>query len=287
MLTRYEEEEVCSFTLCFYFHPIDQPLRTTGAMNNSSSFSVQETSSPLLITYVNISMTIVALATLSHISALFTLFRDRRLRRKIMSPFMINISVISLVLSIGGYAVTLGTDFKRQTRNNTQAVYLCNWVTFVGLLSKNAFLSTLCAMNIVSKLASDRCTRGVAQQITRKSNIIIFSASWLYSILMSVPINFEDSLSALSASQLTCNLNWTSREKLHFLYNALVAITTLLLPMVICFAMQYHCARSVDTRWGTPLCNSDTRHAHHFPPPPLPPLMLSVLGSFGLISLWN
>ena len=243
MLKRYEKEKVCSFTLCFCFHPTDHPLRTPDAMNNSSSFSVQETSSPLLIIHVNISMTVVVLATLSHISALFTLFRDLRLRRKIMSPFMINISVISLVLSIGGYAVTLGTDFKTETRNNTQAVYLCNWVAFVGLLSKNAFLSTLCAMNIASKLVSDRCTRGVAQQITRKSNIIIFSVSWLYSILMSVPINFEDSLSALSASQLTCNLNWTSREKLHFLYNALVAITTLLVPMVICFAMQYHFAR--------------------------------------------
>lgn len=248
MLTLYEKGEDCSFTLCFYFHPKDQPLRTTDAMSNSSSFSVQETSSPLLIIHVNISMTVIVLATLCHISALFTLFRGRRLRRKIMSLFMINISVISLVLSIGGYAVTLGTDFKKETKNNKQAVYLCNWVTFVGLLSKNAFLSTLCAMNITSKLVSDRCARGVAQQITRKSNIIIFSASWLYSILMSVPINFEDSLSSLSASQLTCNLNWTSREKLHFLYNALVAITTLLLPMAICFGMQYHCARSVDTR---------------------------------------
>lgn len=213
-------------------------------MNNSSAF-VQESSSPLLIISVNISMAVVVFATLCHISALFTLFR---LRKKIMSPFMINISVICLVLSIGDYAVTMGTDFKMKTRNNTQAVYLCNWVTFVGLLSKCAFSSTLCAMNIVSKLAFDRCVRGVAQQITRKSHIILFSALWLFSILMSVLIVFEDSLSALSASQLTCNLNWTSRKKLVLLYNALAAITTLLLPMVICFAMQYHCARSVDTR---------------------------------------
>ena len=215
-------------------------------MNNSSSFSVQETSSPLFIIHVNLSMTVVVLATLCHISALFTLFRGH-LRRKIMSPFMINISLISLVLSIAGYAVTMGTDFKKETRNNTQAVLLCNWVTFVGLLAKNVFLSTLCAMNIASKIVSDRCDRGLPQQITRKSNIIIFSASWLYSILMSVPVLFEESLSSLSASQLTCSLNWTSREKLHFLYNAFVAITTLLIPMVICFAMQYHCTRSVDT----------------------------------------
>lgn len=239
----------------FIFIQQISPLRTTGAMNNSSSFSVQETSSSLLIIYVNISMTVVVLATLCHISALFTLFQGR-LRRRIMSPFMINISVISLLLSIGGYAVTLGTDFKKETRNNTQAVYLCNWVTFAGLLSKNAFWSTLCAMNIVSKLVSDRCDRGLPQQMTRKSNIIIFSVSWLYSILTSFPILFKDSLTVLSASQLTCNLNWTSRGKLLFLYNAFVAVTTLLLPMVICLAMQYHCARSVDTRWGTPLCKS-------------------------------
>ena len=212
-------------------------------MNNSSSS--QETSSALLVIYVNISMTVIVLATLCHISALITLFQSR-LRAKIMSPFMINISVISLMLSIGGYAVTLGKDFEKETRNNKQAVYLCNWVNFVGLLSKNAFWSTLCAMNIASKLVSDRCNRGVPQQITRKSNIMIFSASWLYSILTSFPILFEDSLTALSASQLTCNLNWTSRGKLHFLYNAFVVITTLLLPVVICFAMQYHCARSVD-----------------------------------------
>lgn len=215
-------------------------------MNNSSTF-VQESSSPLLIISVNISMTVVVLASLCHISALFTLFR-RRLRKKIMSPFMINISVISLALSIGGYAVTLGTNFKKETRNNTQGVFLCNWVTFVGLLSKNAFLSTLCAMNIVSKVAAERCVGGVAQQITRKSNIIMFLASWLYSILMSVLIFFEVSLSALSASQLTCQLNWSSRKKLHFLYNAFVVIATSLLPMVICFTMQYHFARSVDTR---------------------------------------
>lgn len=217
-------------------------------MNNSSAF-VQESSSPLLIISVNISMAVVVFATLCHISALFTLFR---LRKKIMSPFMINISVICLVLSIGDYAVTMGTDFKTKTRNNTQAVYLCNWVTFVDLLSKYAFSSTLCAMNIVSKLALDRCVRGVAQQITRKSHIILFSSLWLYSIFMSVLVVFEDSLSALSASQLTCNLNWTSRKKLVLLYNALAAITTLLLPMVICFALQYHCARSVDTGWSTP-----------------------------------
>jgi len=216
-------------------------------MNNSSSFNGQEASSALLIIYVNISMTVVVLATLCHISALFTLFQGR-LRRKIMSPFMINISVISLVLSIGGYAVSLGKDFKKETRNNKQSVYLCNWVNFVGLLSKNAFWSTLCAMNIASKLVSDRCDRGVPQQIKRKSYIMIFLASWLYAILTSFPILFEDSLTALSASQLTCNLNWTSWRKPHYLYNAFVAITTLLLPMVICFAMQYHCARSVDTR---------------------------------------
>ena len=215
-------------------------------MHNSSG-SIQVSSSPLMIISVNISMTLVALASLCHISALFTLFRGG-LRKKIMSPSMINISVISLVLSLGGYAVTLGTDFKKETRNNTQALYLCNWVTFVGLLSKYAFSSTLCAMNIVSKLISDRCVRGVPQQMRTKSHIIIFSASWLYSISMSVLLLFEDSLSTLSASQLTCSLNWTSRKELHFLYNALVAITTLLLPMVICCAMQYHCARSVDTR---------------------------------------
>lgn len=189
-------------------------------------------------------MAAVVLAFLSHISAILILFRSA-LRKKIMSPFKINLSVICLLVSAGDYAVTLGTDFKRETENNTKTIFLCNWVAFVGLLSKAAYSSTLCAMNILSNIAADRCSRGVCQQITRTSRTIIFSASWFYSVVLSGILLFDNSLSALSASQLTCQLNWSSQEKLHFIYNAIVVMTTMLLPMVICFAIQWHCARSV------------------------------------------
>lgn len=223
-------------------------------MNNSSiSEGEKADSSPLLILSVNISMFVVVLAFLSHISAILILFRSA-LRKKIMSPFMINLSVICLVVSAGDYAVTLGTDFKKETENNTKTIFPCNWVAFVGLLSKAAYSSTLCAMNIVSNLAADRCSRGVHQQSTTTCIIIVFSASWLYSVLLSGILLFDNSLSTLSASQLTCRLNWSSQEKLHFVYNAIVVTMTMLLPMVICFAMQCHCARSVNSRGCTFLC---------------------------------
>lgn len=217
-------------------------------MNNSSAVGeaaedVQPCNPWLLTISVNISMAVVALALMCHISALFILCRST-LRRKIMTPFMANISAISIVLSACGYSVTLGINFKLETENNTKSVFLCSWVAFVSLLSKSAYAFTLCTANVVSKLAADRCARGATQQIRKSSTIIFFIASWLYSIVISGAILFEDSLYALSGSQMSCQLNWPSQESRHFLYNVIVIVTTtLLLPMVVCFVMQYLCVR--------------------------------------------
>ena len=139
----------------------------------------------------------------------------------------------------------MSIDFKKETKNNTKDSFLCRWVTFVLLLSKAAYSCTLCAMNFVTSLAAARCFRGVRQQITRATEIIVFVGSWLYSVVISGISLFDDGLSALSASKLTCQLNWSSQEKLHVVYNAFVVTTTVLLPMLICFAVQCHLARSV------------------------------------------
>lgn len=211
-------------------------------MNNSSVSLEDMSSSPFLILSVNISMAVVVLAFLCHLTAVFTLLRPT-MRRKIMTPFMINLCVISLIMAVCGYSVTLGTNLKEETENNTREAFLCNWVAYVGILCKCAFSSTLCAMNAVSTIAADRCSHGAAQPISRKSNMIVFLALWLYPFIMGGIPFFAGNLFRLSASELTCQQHWPSKESSHNFYNTFTSIMTFLLPMVICFVTQYLCSR--------------------------------------------
>ena len=207
-------------------------------MSNSSVFLNDNNSGPLLTLSVNISMTIVVLAFLCHLTAVFILLRPT-MRHKIMSPFMINICIISLVLAACGYSVTMGTNLKRETANNTRVVFRCSWVAYVGLLCSCAYSSTLCAMNVVSKVVMGRCSRGVPETISKKSKIIVLSVLWIYpSVICTIPL-FAGNLYGLSGSELMCQLHWPSKESLHNFYNAFTSIAMFLLPMVICFMMQY------------------------------------------------
>lgn len=210
-------------------------------MNNSSCLLAEdENSDSLLITSVNIHMTLVVLSFLCNISALFILFR-RSLRGKIMTHLMVNLNAVSLVQSTFGYALSIGTSFKMQ--KSSQGVSLCNWVAFADLVSQLSYSSTLCAMNVVSKLASGRCYLGASQQITKNSKVIFFVASWFYSITLSGSILLEQSLSAPSASKLTCQLNWPSHDSHVPVFNVIIVLMVLLLPMFICSTMQYLCSR--------------------------------------------
>lgn len=221
-----------------YFLIIQASLR----MNNSSVSVEDEISSPFLILSVNISMGVVVLAFLCHMTAVFTLLRPT-MRKKIMTPFMVNISSISLTLASCGYSVTLGTNFLRETENNTKVVFRCSWVAYVDLLCTWTYSSTLCAMNVVSKIVVDRCSRGASQPISRKSNNILLLVSWLYPFVMSGIPFLAGNLFRLSASKLTCQLHWPSKQNGYYLYNTFASIAVFLLPMVICFAMQYLCSR--------------------------------------------
>ena len=210
---------------------------------NSSSVSLEDkSSSQLFILSVNISMSIVVLTFLCHLVSLLTLFRTA-MRRKIFTPFMINISIISLVLAACGYSVTLGTNLKIETKNDTREAFLCNWVAYVGVLCKYAYSATLCAMNIVSKVAADRCSRNEAQPMSVKSNVIVFMALWVYPLCMSGIPFLVGNLFRLSASELICQLHWPSKETSHNFYNSFAGIAMFLLPMVLSFTTQYLLSR--------------------------------------------
>lgn len=210
---------------------------------NSSSVSLEDKSSiQLFILSVNISMSIVVLAFLCHLVSLFTLFRPA-MRRKIFTPFMINISIISLVLAACRYSVTLGTNLKIETKNDTRQAFLCSWVAYVGVLCKYAYSSTLCAMNIVSKVTADRCSRNKAQPISVKTNVIVFTALWIYPLCMSGMPFLAGNLFRLSASELICQLHWPSKETSHDFYNSFAGIAMFLLPMMLSFTTQYLLSR--------------------------------------------
>ena len=210
---------------------------------NSSSVSLEDKSSiQLFILSVNISMSFVVLTFLCHLVSLCTLFRPA-MRRKIFTPFMINISIISLMLTGCGYSVTLGTNLKIETKNDTRQAFLCSWIAYVSVLCKYAYSSTLCAMNIVSKVTADRCSRNEAQPISVKTNIIVFMALWVYPLCMSGIPFLVGNLFRLSASELICQLDWPSKETSHNLYNSFTGIAMFLIPMVLSFTTQYLLSR--------------------------------------------
>ena len=184
-------------------------------------------------------MALLVLASLCNISAEFILFR-RTLRGKIMASFMINLTAISLVQSTFGYALTLSGD---TVERSSKGYFLCQWVAFTDLFSQCAYSSTLCAMNVVSKLASGRCYLGASQQIPRRSKMIFFTASWLCSIAFSSMLLSEKSFSVLSTSKFTCHLDWASQERHVFIVNVTVVLVFLLLPLLICSVTQYFCTR--------------------------------------------
>lgn len=210
-------------------------------MNHSSCFTAEDGSFSRAqsIISVNVNMALLVLASLCNISAEMILFR-RALRGKIMAPFMINLTAISLVQSTFGYALTLGIG---SVERSSKGYFLCRWVAFTDLFSQCAYSFTLCAMNVVSKLASGRCYLGASQQITKRSKGMFFTASWLCFIAFSSILLGEESLSVPSASKLTCHLDWASQETHVFSFNLAVILVFLLLPLSICSTIQYFCSR--------------------------------------------
>lgn len=211
-------------------------------MNHSSCLTAEKDGSispAQSIISVNLNMALLVLTSLCNISAEFILFR-RTLRGKIMASFMINLTAISLVQSTFGYALTLSGD---TVERSSKGYFLCQWVAFTDLFSQCAYSSTLCAMNVVSKLASGRCYLGASQQIPRRSKMIFFTASWLCSIAFSSMLLSEKSFSVLSTSKFTCHLDWASQERHVFIVNVTVVLVFLLLPLLICSITQYFCTR--------------------------------------------
>lgn len=212
-------------------------------MNSSRDEQDNNSRRVLLVLAVNVSVFFVSLAFICHLTALVTLLRPE-LRRKLFTPFMINLCVISIVLAGCSYFLPLGIDRLRQdvNENAQKETFICSWTAFMGILCKCAYSSTVCAMSVVSKIALKRCTRGETQVISRKRKIILFSALWAYPLLLSGIPSFLKDPFGRSASGLMCQLRWPSKENGHNVYNIFASIA-LFLPIAICFKAQYDFAR--------------------------------------------
>lgn len=211
-------------------------------MNSSRGSTTEVGSSPSFILSVNISLFIMVMAFLCHVTALVTLLR-REMLRKLLTSLMINVCVISLVLAICGYTVTLTSNLKIETENNTKEVFLCNWTAFVSLFCSCAYSLTLCAMSFVSAIAAGRCLRAEAQAMSRKSTIVMIATLWIYPICVSGPSLIVRNVFRLSASELICQLHWSSVESSHIAYNIFASVTIFFFPMVVCLQVQYRLSR--------------------------------------------
>ena len=195
-------------------------------------------SSSLLVLSVNISMTFVVLALILHFSTIYALFRPT-MRRRGLTPMMLNICIVSIILTACGYSVSMGIDFKGEKNNNT-LVFPCKWTAFVGIWGSCAYSSTLCGMNVLSEIFMLRCSGGGVQSVSRRSNIALFLLLWIYPLLVGVLSYFVGDLYHISASDLTCDLNWLSEE---YLFNTFSSFAIYLLPMLLCLTMQYNILR--------------------------------------------
>lgn len=222
---------------CFsssFFHSRRLALK----MNNSSAMINGYRSSSLLVLSVNISMAFVVLALILHLSTIYALFRPT-MRRRVLAPMMLNICIVSIILTACGYSVSMGIDFKGETNNNT-LVFPCKWTAFVGIWGSCAYSSTLCGMNVLSEIFMLRCSGGRVQSVSRRSNIALFLLLWIYPILVGALSYFVGDLYRISASDLTCDLNWLSEE---YLFNTFSSFAIYLLPMLLCLTMQYNILR--------------------------------------------
>lgn len=212
-------------------------------MNNSRDGQDSNSRRLLFVLAINLSVFFVSLAFICHLTALIALFRPE-LRRRLFTPFMINLCVISMVLAGCSYFLPLGLDKLRQdvNENAQKEMFVCNWTAFMGILCKSAYSSTVCAMSVVSKIALKRCTCGETQVISRKRKLILFSALWAYPLVLSGIPSFLKDPFGRSASGLMCQLRWPSKENAHNIYNIFSSIA-LFLPMAICFKAQYDFAR--------------------------------------------
>ena len=221
---------------CIYFS------QTQLRMNSSRGSMTEVSSSPFFILSVNISLFVMVMAFLCHVTALVALLR-REMRRKLLASLMINVCVISLVLATCGYTVTLTSNLKIETENDTKEVFLCNWTAFVSVFCSCAYSVTLCAMTFVSAIAAGRCLRAEAQAMSRKSTIVMIATLWIYPIFVSGPSFIVGNVFRLSASELICLLHWPSGESSHNAYNIFASVAIFFLPMVVCLQVQYRLSR--------------------------------------------
>ena len=208
-------------------------------MNNSSAMINGYRSSSLLVLSVNISMTFVVLGLILHLTTIYVLFRPT-MRRRILAPLMLNINIVSIILTACGYSVSMGIDFIGETKNNKTLVFRCRWTASVAIWGSCAYSSTLCAINVLSEIFMHRCSGGLAQSLSRRCNITILLLLWIYPLLVSALSYFVGDLYGISASELTCDLNWLSEE---YLFNTFSSFAIYLLPMLLCLTTQYNILR--------------------------------------------
>lgn len=227
-----------SFDFAFFSSSFFHSRRLALKMNNSSAMINGYRSSSLLVLSVNISMTFVVLGLILHLSTIYALFRPT-MRRRVLAPMMLNICIVSIILTACGHSVSMGIDFKGETNNNT-LVFPCKWTAFVGIWGSCAYSSTLCGMNVLSEIFMLRCSGGRPQSVSRRSNIALLLLLWIYPLLVGALSYFVGDLYRISASDLTCDLNWLSEK---YLFNTFSSFAIYLLPMLLCLTMQYNILR--------------------------------------------
>ena len=203
--------------------------------NSSNPLEGEASRRSLFVVAINVLMVAVVLALLFNLPALFVLLRAA-IRRKIISPFLINMCVVSVILSTFGDCVILVIHSTTALAAEDSS-FLCTWLGFVKLLCIQAYASTLFVSNSMYYFAVVRASRGLPERLTRKSNAWVLLALWFYCLVLTIPSTGLD-LFTTSPSQFTCEPRWSSTVPSHIIYNCFLFITLLVAPLAMCLVVQ-------------------------------------------------